>query len=88
MSQKAKGVYKSGVSEHNERPKSKVRDKRVIGEECHSEGDRHMVHTEGEAGGEGMAMSGEGAQLPTGQGEKGATPVQGFFSFLQEEKKQ
>lgn len=55
MSQKAKSVYKSGAFEHEERPESEVRDKKVIGEKRHSEGDRHMVCTDGEAVGDGQA---------------------------------
>lgn len=47
--QKLKRFEESGSSEHEEWPRSEVRNKKVIGEKQRSEGEQHMVCADGEA---------------------------------------
>lgn len=47
--QKLKRSEESGSSEHEEWPRSEVRNEEVIGEKQRSEGEQHMVCADGEA---------------------------------------
>lgn len=86
VSQKAKRVYKPGTFEHEECPKSEVRDEKVMGEARHRGRWPDGAHRWAGCWG----VRSEGTRLPSGLGEKGTTPAHWaeiFFLFPYSKRK-